>query len=36
VLIHARMLLKADAGADGPGWDDAPIAEAVACGDSTV
>src|SRR5512143_4165970 len=36
VLIHARMLLKADAGADGPGWDDAQIAEAVACGASTV
>src|SRR5512147_1305742 len=36
VLIHARILLKADAGAAGPGWDDAPIAEAVECGDSTV
>ncbi len=27
VLIHARILLKADAGTDGPGWDDAPITE---------
>src|SRR5512143_2514353 len=36
VLIHARILLKADAGADGPGWDDAQIAEAVEWGASTV
>jgi transposase len=36
VLIHARILLKADAGAGGPGWDDAQIAEAVECGTSTV
>ena len=36
VLLHARILLKADASADGPGWDDASIAEAVACGASTV
>ena len=36
VLIHTRMLLKADAGAGGPGWDDAQIAEAVECGASTV
>lgn len=36
VLIHARILLKADAGANGPGWDDAQIAEAVECGASTV
>ena len=36
VLIHARILLKADASADGPGWDDAQIAEAVECGASTV
>jgi len=35
-LIHARILLKADASADGPGWDDGPIAEAVECGTSTV
>lgn len=36
VLIHARILLKADAGAGGPGWDDERIAEAVECGASTV
>jgi transposase len=36
VLIHARILLKADAGAGGPGWDDESIAEAVECGASTV
>lgn len=35
-LMHARILLKADAGADGPGWDDAQIAEALDCGASTV
>jgi transposase len=36
VLIHARILLKADVGAGGPGWDDGRIAEAVDCGASTV
>ena len=36
VLIHARILLKADVGEGGPGWDDGRIAEAVACGASTV
>jgi transposase len=36
VLLHARILLKADAGVDGPGWDDGQIAEAVECGTSTV
>jgi transposase len=36
VLVHARILLKADAGAGGPGWDDGQIAEAVECGTSTV
>ena len=35
-LIHARILLKADGGPGGPGWDDARIAEAVECGASTV
>lgn len=35
-ILHARILLKADAGADGPGWDDARITEAVECGASTV
>jgi len=36
VLIHARILLKADVGEGGPGWDDERIAEAVECGASTV
>jgi transposase len=36
VLLHARILLKADTGAGGPGWDDGRIAEAVECGASTV
>jgi transposase len=36
VLTRARILLKADAGTGGPGWDDAAIAEAVECGDRTV
>ncbi len=36
MLIHARILHKADAGASGPGWDDDRIAEAVECGASTV
>ena len=35
VILHARILLKADAGAGGPGWDDERIAEAVECGAST-
>ena len=36
VLIHARILLKADVGDGGPGWDDERIVEAVECGASTV
>lgn len=36
VLTRARILLKADAGAGGPGWDDADIADALECGDRTV
>ncbi|MDS4020410.1 MAG: IS630 family transposase [Candidatus Competibacter sp.] len=36
VASHARILLKADAGPGGPGWDDERIAEAVECGTSTV
>lgn len=28
-LMHARVLLKADSGPEGPGWTDAGIAEAV-------
>lgn len=34
--IHARMLLKADTGPDGPGWTDAMIASALDVGLSTV
>jgi transposase len=33
-VMHARVLLKADAG--GPGWPDARIAEALECGVNTV
>ena len=36
VILHARILLKADAGPGGPGGDDERIAEAVECGASTV
>jgi|SRR5512134_745275 transposase len=36
VIIHAHILLKADASAGGPGWDNEQIAEAVECGASTV
>ena len=35
-LMHARILLKADAAADGPAWTDDRIAEAVAVNRSTV
>ncbi len=35
-LIHARILLKTDRGAEGPGWDDERIADALECGESTV
>lgn len=35
-LVHARILLKADTGAAGPGWADGVIAEALECGPSTV
>ena len=35
-LIHARILLKAAVGAEGPGWDDDRIAEAVECSASTI
>ena len=34
--IHARILLKADTGPDGPGWSDAMIATALDVGLSTV
>jgi transposase len=36
VLTRARILLRADAGADGPAWDDAAVAEAVESSESTV
>jgi hypothetical protein len=35
-LMHARILLKADAGAGGPRWTDARIAEAVEVSPRTV
>jgi transposase len=35
-LVHARILLKADAAEGSPGWDDAAIAEALDCGARTV
>lgn len=35
-LIHARILLKADANADGPDWIDTRIAEAVEVSVATV
>jgi transposase len=35
-LMHARILLKADAGGDGPGWDDAAIAQGLDVGRATV
>jgi transposase len=36
VLTRARILLKADAGDGGPGWDDGAIADALECGARTV
>jgi transposase len=35
-LTHARILLKADAAPDGPGWTDADIAAAVEVSTATV
>ena len=35
-LVHARILLKADAADGGPAWDDASTAEALDCGARTV
>jgi transposase len=35
-LMHARILLKADAAAGGPAWDDQRIAEALEVGRATV
>lgn len=35
-MVHARILLKADRGPEGPGLSDAKIAEAVECSEFTV
>ena len=35
-LAHARILLKADTGPDGPGWRDDAIAEGLEVGRATV
>ena len=35
-LMHARILLKADAGSGGPGWTDDQIAEGLEVGRATV
>jgi transposase len=35
-LMHARILLKADAASGGPNWPDARIAEALEVGQATV
>jgi len=35
-LMHARILLKADAAAAGPAWEDQSIAEALEVGRATV
>ena len=35
-LVHARILLKADAGSGGPGWTDEQIAEGLEVGRATV
>ena len=35
-LMHARILLKADAAPGGPGWNDAAIAEGLDVGRATV
>ena len=35
-LMHARILLKADSSAGGPGWDDDQIAEGLEVGRATV
>src|SRR5687767_10604128 len=36
VQTHARILLKADVGPDGPGWPDAAIAEALEVSTATA
>lgn len=35
-LMHARILLKADAGDGGPGWNDGQIADGLEVGRATV
>ena len=35
-LTHARILLKADQGSEGPGWVDDAVAEAVEVSQPTV
>lgn len=35
-LMHARILMKADANSDGPAWDDDAIAEGLEVGRATV
>ena len=35
-LVHARILLKADASSGGPGWNDDQIAEGLEVGRATV
>ena len=35
-LTHARILLKADQGSEGPGWVDEMVAEAVEVSQPTV
>ena len=35
-MIHARILLKADASPGGPNWDDGAIAEGLEVGRATV
>jgi hypothetical protein len=35
-LMHARILLKADANPDGPNWDDGAIADGLEVGRATV
>jgi transposase len=35
-LMHARILLKADVGSGGPGWNDQAIAEGLEVGRATI
>ncbi len=35
-LVHARVLLKADASPEGAGWDDGSISEALEVGTATT